>query len=296
MTMQPSMWSCYLIEWQPRAAIECLAEHGWHAAELGEEHAHDLLKEGDPLKVGAEFRRWADDCGVAVPQGHLPMSTKGFRPEDLDGRGHFDIAAADHAEFEARMDDMRRWIDLFNAVGIEAGVLHVGGVRLIEAGWSADRVLARRVEALSRIAEYARGGPTKLCLENYSARHANATVAATEEIIAAVGADNLAICLDTGHANLADVDIAAFIRAAGPRLKALHIADNLGRRDDHILPYGAGTIEWTDVMKALRDIGYAGIFNFEVPGEEVGCPPPVRLAKLDYALALAQWMIECDGT
>jgi len=47
-------------------------------------------------------------------------------------------------------------------------------------------------------------------------------------------------------------------------------------------------------MKALREVGYRGLFNFEVPGEN-RCPPPVRLAKLDYALALANYMIAHDG-
>ena len=47
-------------------------------------------------------------------------------------------------------------------------------------------------------------------------------------------------------------------------------------------------------MVALREVGYAGLFNFEVPGEN-RCPMEVRLAKLDYALALAQFMIAKDG-
>ena len=81
---------------------------------------------------------------------------------------------------------------------------------------------------------------------------------------------------------------------ASPRLKALHIADNLGSKDDHILPYGQGTVKWAEIMKALRETGYKGLFNFEVPGEN-HCPEPVLMAKLDYALQMAKWMIAHEG-
>ena len=57
--MQASMWTAYLVEQLPREAIKTFYDHGWRCVELGEEHAHDLLKEGDPLKVGAEFRKAA---------------------------------------------------------------------------------------------------------------------------------------------------------------------------------------------------------------------------------------------
>jgi len=185
---------------------------------------------------------------------------------------------------------MRRWIDLFNALGVEAGVLHLGGNGLAAAGWSTERIFARRCTALSRLAEYARGGCTVLCLENLNAGSGVCSIDDIEAVLKAVDAPNTGICLDTGHANLNGVDNADFIRRAGTRLLALHVADNLGQHDDHLLPYGRGTVCWSEVMKALREVRYRGLFNFEVPGEN-RCPPAVRLAKLDYALALAGCML-----
>lgn len=37
------------------------------------------------------------------------------------------------------------------------------------------------------------------------------------------------------------------------RLKVLHINDNRGEWDDHIVPY-FGTIEWVPIMKTLEEI------------------------------------------
>lgn len=291
--MQPSIWTSYLIEWRPRDMVREFARHGWQTLELSDEHAHDLLKEGDPLQVGEQFRAFAADHGVSFPQGHYYLFTKGCRPGDGE-QVPSDIAPADPEQFEAGMAVMRRWIDLFNALGVKAGVLHVGGDALRAAGWEERRIIERRVEAVRRVAEYARGGPTLICLENLSGESGTAEAAELIRIAEATGADNVALCLDTGHANMSGIDSASFIRQAGSKLQALHIADNLGSNDDHILPYGRGTVKWTEVMKALRETAYHGLFNFEVPGE-IHCPKPVLMAKLDYALKLAKWMVAYEG-
>lgn len=286
------MWTSYLVEWLPRDMVRAFARHGWQTLELSDEHAHDLLKEGDPLRIGGQFRKFAAEHGVSFPQGHFYLAKKGCRPEDGE-QVQADIAPADPAEFETVMTIMRRWIDLFNALGIKAGVLHAGGDGLQAAGWPKERIFERRVEAVRRVAEYARNGPTTICLENLCA-DGTATTADLIRIADATGADNVAMCLDTGHANISGVDSASFIRQAGSRLQAMHIADNLGSNDDHMLPYGRGTVKWTKVMKALHEIKYGGLFNFEVPGERL-CPEPVLMAKLDYALELVKWMVAHDG-
>ena len=68
------------------------------------------------------------------------------------------------------------------------------------------------------------------------------------------------------------------------------MADNDGSADQHLMPYGRGTVPWVEVVEALKEIGYEGLFNFEVPGER-RCPLPVRLAKLDYLRALSDIML-----
>jgi len=273
--MQPSMWTSYLVRLPPRSMVVKFARHGWRTLEMSDEHARILLKEKDPLKSGKKFRAFAADLGVSFPQGHFYLAC--------------DIAPAGRNEFKAALESMRRWVDLFSALGVRAGVLHPGGGSLAAKGWDKKRIFTRRVEAVRQIAEYARGGPTLICLENLP----DTGIERAEDLLKiayATGMDNVAICLDTGHANISKVDPALFIRKAGPRLKALHIADNLGTNDDHMLPHGRGTVKWPEVMKALHETGYKGLFNFEVPGEN-RCPVPVLLAKLDYALKLAKWMI-----
>jgi sugar phosphate isomerase/epimerase len=291
--MQPSMSTSYLWKQDPYAAIECFAEHGWRALELHYTHASELLRTGRPDQVGCRVKTFAADRGVCFPQGHLYAA-------QLDrGSGSltwFDVAPADDNAFALAMDKMRRWIDLFSALGVGAAVLHVGGFTLRDEGWSNEQILARRTQAVAQMAEYAQGGPTVVCLENLSFPGSGIeTLAEIRAILSAVDNGNVGICLDTGHANLAGVDCPEFIRGAGAQLAALHINDNAGTGDDHMLPYGHGTIPWDRVLRALRAVDYQGPFNLEVPGE-IHCPEPVQMAKLDYALRVAEWMICSAGT
>lgn len=71
-------------------------------------------------------------------------------------------------------------------------------------------------------------------------------------------------CLDTGHAMLSgNGDPAAMARTLGSRLKLLHIHDNDGKRDKHLLPF-EGIIDWQSFAKALSDIAYDGILSLEI--------------------------------
>lgn len=79
------------------------------------------------------------------------------------------------------------------------------------------------------------------------------------------GKDRFAACVDTGHAFVMGQDPAQMIRTLGSRVRALHVADNNGRQDQHYAP-GQGKIDWNDVMGALKEVGYQGSFSFEADG------------------------------
>jgi len=267
--------------------VECLAKHDWHTLELHDIHAHRLLQTGQPDDVGIRFKKFAADHGISFPQCHFYVAKRDDSGKRIEW---VDIAPASEKAFAQVIDDVRRWLDFLNALEVKAGVLHIGGGALKQQGWTEERVFVRRAEALSAIAEYAESGPTTICFENMEAPFGVSTVDGMLKVISTVDRSNVGICLDTGHAHLAGLRVSEFILRAGDRLKALHINDNTGHTDDHILPYGKGTIDWEEVMRALQFTGYDGLFNFEVPGEDK-CPKSVRALKLDYALRLAKLMI-----
>jgi sugar phosphate isomerase/epimerase len=83
------------------------------------------------------------------------------------------------------------------------------------------------------------------------------------EDLASIGYRSVGILVDTGHCICyLRQDPAQVIREIGNRLWSLHIHDNHGSRDEHLIP-GEGVIEWKGVLKALKDIGYRGVFMME---------------------------------
>jgi D-psicose/D-tagatose/L-ribulose 3-epimerase len=77
--------------------------------------------------------------------------------------------------------------------------------------------------------------------------------------------------VDTGHANLGDLRAPRAIRMAGSRLFTTHLQDNMGKQDDHIAP-GMGVIDWDDVSRAIKEIGYNRTLMLEL----TDAPPSSR--------------------
>ena len=86
------------------------------------------------------------------------------------------------------------------------------------------------------------------------------------ELIALMDSCNseyVGICWDVGHANrMMDNQIPSILKL-GDRIKALHIDDNRGKDDLHVLPF-TGNIPWEDVMHALCVGGCKADLIFEI--------------------------------
>jgi sugar phosphate isomerase/epimerase len=252
---------------------ETFIRHGWKNSELSDEHGWALLQRGSPEKVGRKFKKYADRTGISFPQGHFYLSVN--------------IAWPDKAKREKAKEDMKQWCDLFAALDIKAGVLHPGSST---PGFDESYLDELRVEMLEYLLDYSKGAPFTICLENLILEHQ--TVQSILKLIDSTrGGERLGICLDTGHLNMNGGSTAEFIRETGSRLKALHITDSISSYEDHILPFSAGSVDWAETMKALRETGYSGAFNFEVPREN-RCPMNIRLAKLEYMKKMADAMLE----
>lgn len=75
---------------------------------------------------------------------------------------------------------------------------------------------------------------------------------------------NIGICLDFGHAHLRG-DLGDAIETASGHVCTIHVHDNAGRRDDHLVPY-SGSIHWESAMMETQKIGYDGVLVFEPAG------------------------------
>ena len=266
-----SMWTSFFIDLSPEETLAELASDGWRYAELSDEHSRTLLERGTPEASGAAFAAAARDHGVSLDQGHLDLP--------------INIAPGDEGQRKQTIEGLKPWLDLYCAIGIRAGVLHPG------RGDDAELSDAQRLRSLEEISRHLEGTDLVICLENCSSGEA------LMPILAATDPDRVGVCLDTGHLNLTNESQGDFIRAVGPRLRALHLAENAGQMDEHAMPFArGGSVPWEEIAIALRETGYAGLLNYEVPGERI-CPLEVRRLKLKYLEDLSEWVFgDREGT
>ena len=111
------------------------------------------------------------------------------------------------------------------------------------------------------------------------------------DLIDAIDRTNVAPCLDTGHAFVAGYEPADFAKALGDRLRVLHVHDNLGMQDQHVAPF-AGEINWESFMASLKNIGFNGVFSFEVHKQVQNMPAPLIDEAIGLTHAIGRHLIE----
>lgn len=269
--MKLSIWSSYYNDLSPEEAILEIEKNGYSYTELSDEHAAILLSRGNAKAVGAEFKEFASAHNVSIPQGHLYLKV--------------DLCSTKENSIEI----LKNWLDLFEAIGIEYGVLHCDKI-LDQPDIEPEERRRRNRDALQQLIQYLDSKKITICLENL--RHTESTQSVEELLwyIEELGNEHLGICLDTGHLNLSKASSQKyFIEKAADNLKALHLADNQGETDQHLMPFGIGKVDMTEVMKSLKKIGYQNLYNFEIPGER-SCPLAIRGYKLQYIKEFMKYM------
>lgn len=81
--------------------------------------------------------------------------------------------------------------------------------------------------------------------------------------IGRIGSPLLGANLDVGHSQVLGEDIPASIRLLRGRIWNLHLEDIPGRKHYHLIP-GQGTMDWTSLFTALREVGYVGGVTVEL--------------------------------
>ena len=103
------------------------------------------------------------------------------------------------------------------------------------------------------------------CMENapYKPEHDERypSVAEVVGFVRSFGKDRMFMTFDLNHGNLNEDPIAACADCAGS-VRHVHISDNHGIREEHLVP-GTGIIDFVSVMAALRRNGYTGPWNLE---------------------------------
>ncbi|NUP98681.1 MAG: sugar phosphate isomerase/epimerase [Armatimonadetes bacterium] len=107
------------------------------------------------------------------------------------------------------------------------------------------------------------------------------------ELCDALDHELFGLCWDTGHAFLQGLPQREAIGSLGQRLKVIHVQDNDGKMDHHLLPYH-GKIDWQTVVDGLKEAGYRGNWTYEVHAAVRFYPDELRDAALKLATAIGR--------
>ncbi len=94
-------------------------------------------------------------------------------------------------------------------------------------------------------------------LNRYECDYLN-TLADGMTVAREVASDNLRLLADTFHMNIEEADLVASLKAAGPLIGHVHLADTNRQAPRH------GHLDVASVLRALAEIEYQGCLSFEV--------------------------------
>lgn len=216
-------------------------------------------------------RKKANEAGITFHQIHGPWQWPLY-----DRHGE---------ELELRMKLMKMSARAASVLGAKYLVIHPvmpnGIEEKCDTGLAID-TYNTNIEFMRELSLYAGEVGVVVCLENMPfPKFSLATPEEIAKVVYEVNLDSFKMCLDTGHAAIfPEWQPHIAMRKYSDIIKTIHVHDNMGKNDDHFLPFSRGcVIDWREFSLSLRDTGFDGAFNFE-------CEPSSRQPKEAYLAAL----------
>ena len=227
---------------------EYFAKVGIGAVDMSFENLSRFGDEWRSVLFGAAKR--IREKGIKIPLCHLSF----YMPDPLD--------AALMARYSL---ELKRGIDAAAIMGIPLAVTHP--IAFYSSKCSYGDFIRANMAFLSPIVEYGREKGVKVCIENMPSEkeapenHLYGSCALNISALAEkLGAG---ICWDVGHANISGYKQSEQMKILKGKLDVLHVHDNDGTRDAHLLPYTA-SVDWEDVAFGMRCCDFNGILDIEV--------------------------------
>ena len=190
-------------------------------------------------------------------------------------------------------------------LGCKALVIHPW----IGAAYGADKEeeIAVNMWLYRRLMPAAKQYGVKICLENLWEKqgcifveapciHAKEACDYIDTLNDEAGEEVFGFCLDIGHTQFYQDDICEFIKTLGKRLIVLHLHENDGILDSHMVPYtllvscgNEKTVDWERIIKGLSEIKYEGNLSFETCNAIAFVPENVKTITLQHISSIGKY-------
>ena len=160
----------------------------------------------------------------------------------------------------ASIQELTEQLEIFNKLGVKLVNIHA---HWYQPNSQKEEIVERIIESLKELTAIAKQYHIKLMLENQP----NGFLNTPESLMPIFNkVENLLFHLDVGHAQVAGREnnlTKEFLMKFKGKLAHVHFSDNKGNNDDH-LPIEAGIIDWKDIIKQLKKIGYNKTITLEI--------------------------------
>ncbi len=273
------------------AVADFLADAGFDGADVSLELVAGLEEfDNDDgwRSVIYRFGNRAAARGLALPICHLPFYMPAL--DNIPAMNRF-------------VRELRGGIRAAAMLGIPDAVIHPivrHSSRRTREAW-----LAENMEFLAPLCEMATARGVRLCLENMAGKpYPNFP---REDVYGSRAADVLdlsvrlgvPVCWDFGHANLTGLCQSAELGTLCGHLRAVHIHDNDGLHDTHLIPAEApspASVDWADAAEGLRLADFFSTGNrcldFELKTADLPDNRDARMAHAEKTIAAARAFAE----
>ena len=174
-----------------------------------------------------------------------------------------------------------------------------------------SETLRANLEMYERLIPSAKKYGVTICLENLLAMNGDEIVGGVcssakqavyliDTLNEKAGEKVFGFCFDVGHANASGINMRRFLNELGDRVTALHIHDNNGKSDAHLIPYtqirdqwGVELgVDWDAFLGGLKDIRYQGALMFETFRATNHFPKAVEKRALALILGIGEYFRE----
>ncbi|GHV28768.1 hypothetical protein AGMMS4952_13310 [Spirochaetia bacterium] len=210
-----------------------------------------------------QIRTWCDELGLKVKGVHASdgVGRKPFDP--LTGGDVFDRDTKYYVSMNeynrlAGVDLIKNRVDLAHTLDAGAIVLHFSlPWQVFEADKNYhEQFFWRAFKSFDELEPYCTTRNIRLCIENLGETPRAWSIHQFDLLFKRYGADYMGLCFDTGHANMAcRENCLEYAERYNERLFMIHVHDNQGEGDEHILPF-EGTFNWEGFAPVLARSPY----------------------------------------
>jgi sugar phosphate isomerase/epimerase len=203
-----------------------------------------------------DIATWFRNTGVAATL-HQPLylTERGSGQWSRHVAPNINLIDPEKSHRIAAMDEVKRALESAEQIPIDACVLHLGQK---DDPWN-TRALENSLTAIEHLKAFAHPLGVRILIENL--QNEITTPEHILEILRVGHFDRVGVCLDIGHAHLAqppsdsqpNIGIDAAFELLKPRIVQLHLHDNHSMKDDHLWP-GSGSIDWQNVAKHIATL------------------------------------------